>query len=118
MKIAIVLFGLLAWIGCNDEVVSLNEEVLATDAKWTNMLAVDGCSWHFAVNTKDTSFSMVPDDASISKIEDAVGEMEGAYSFTDVYLKYSLTGRKKEIQCGWGHTATYDEISVKEIKKR
>lgn len=117
MKILVVLFGLLAWIGCNDE-IAVNEDVISADAKWTNMLAVDGCSWHFAISSKDTSFSLVPDEASISKIEDAVGEMEGAYSFTDVQLKYVLTGRKKEILCGWGHKSTFDEITVVEIRKK
>ncbi|WP_149239961.1 hypothetical protein [Dyadobacter sp. 32] len=119
MKTLILIMGLLAWIGsCSDDMEVTESAILETDATWTNMLATDGCSWHFAVNKKDTSFSLLPDDASLAKIEKALGKLEGAYSFTDVRLKYSVTGRKKDVLCGWGHTARYDEITVVEIARK
>jgi hypothetical protein len=119
MKILILLFGLLAWVGsCVDDTDLSNPDAVEVDATWTNMLAADGCSWHFSVSSKDTSYSLVPDDSSISKIESSIGKMEGYYSLTDVHLKYTLTGNKKEILCGWGHKAIYDEIKVLSVSKK
>jgi hypothetical protein len=118
MKILIVIFGLLAWIGCHDESNDINEEVHEVDATWTNMLAADGCSWHFSIVSPDTTISFVPSEASRSKIEKELGKIEDYYSFTKVHLKYSKTGGKGTVPCGWGHTATYDEIKIIEIHKK
>ncbi|SEI44413.1 hypothetical protein SAMN05216327_101614 [Dyadobacter sp. SG02] len=118
MKVLIVLFGLLAWVSCHDESNDINEQVYEADATWTNMLATDGCSWHFAVTGKDSSLFLLPSKASVSKIENELGKIEEYYSFTPVHLKYSLTGAKSTVQCGWGRTATYDEIKVIEIHKK
>jgi uncharacterized membrane protein len=118
MKILIVLFGLLAWIGCHDESKVLDEEVLETDATWTNMLATDGCAWHFAVVSKDTSYYFIPNEASKIKIDAVLGKLESSYSFTDVHVKYSYTGNKGTVQCGWGTKATYNEVKIIEIHKK
>lgn len=118
MKVLIVLFGLLAWIGCHDESGDVNEQVYETDATWTNMLATDGCSWHFSIASKDSTYSVLPSEASRAKIEKELGKIEDYYSFTPVHLKYSLTGSKSTVECGWGRTATYDEIKVVEIRKK
>lgn len=118
MKMLIVVFGLLAWIGCHDESSDINEEVHEVDATWANMLASDGCSWHFSITSPDTTVYLVPSEASQSKIEKELGKIEGYYSFTSVRLKYSLTGGKSTIPCGWGTKATYDEIKVIDIQKK
>lgn len=118
MKFLIVVFGLLAWIGCHDESDNINEEIHEVDATWMNMLATDGCSWHFAITTPDSTINLVPDAASEAKIEKALGKIEDYYSLNPVRLKYSPTGGKRTIQCGWATTATYDEIKVIEIYKR
>ena len=119
MKILIVIFGILLWIGsCNEEKEFLVADTIETDAKWVNMLASDGCDWHLEVVNKDSTYtSYAADDASLKKIDEALGKIESAYSFTDVHLKYSLTGNKKNVKCGWGTTATYDEITIHEISK-
>lgn len=119
MKSLIVLFGLIVWIGsCSDETEALTAEESEVDATWVNMLASDGCSWHFAINSKDSTIFLAPSEASLGKIESSIGKMEGYYVITDVHLKYRLTGKKKDVLCGWGHTANYDEIDVLEIGKR
>ncbi|WP_353721622.1 hypothetical protein [Dyadobacter sp. 676] len=118
MKVLIVLFGLLAWISCHDESDDINQQIYEVDATWTNMLAADGCSWHFSVTTADSTYSLLPNEASLSKIEKALGKSDDYYSFTKVRLKYSLTGGKGAVQCGWGATNTFDEIKVIDIKKQ
>ncbi|MGV3601896.1 MAG: hypothetical protein ACO1N1_11865 [Dyadobacter fermentans] len=118
MKILIVVFGLLAWIGCHDESKDINLEVYEAEATWTNMLAVDGCSWHFSVASGDSTISLLPDEASKAKIEKELGKSEDYYSFTKVRLKYSLTGAKATVPCGWGATGTFDEIKIVGIKKQ
>ncbi|TLV01036.1 hypothetical protein [Dyadobacter luticola] len=118
MKILIVLFGLLAWIGCHEENQVLNADIVEADATWVNMLAADGCSWHFEVVSGDSTLSYVPDANSQQKIDNALGKIQDYYSFTPVRLKYSKTGNKGSVQCGWGKTATYDEIRIFEIRKK
>ena len=118
MKIAIVTLGLLAWIGCHDESKSIKTDVVETDATWVNQLASDGCSWHFSVISGDSTFSVVPNEASVKKIESVLGKNESYYSLTPVHIQYSLTGNKTSILCGWGKKATLDEIDLVSIEKR
>lgn len=118
MKILIVFFGLLAWIGgCHEEAV-LDEDIIEADATWTNMLASDGCSWHFTVQEGKNFISLLPSEASLKTVKAEVGDIESSYSFTDVHIKYKLTGGKRTVVCGWGSQQTYDEINVISIKKK
>lgn len=119
MKTLVVVFGLLAWIGSCSEESDINEAVtVEADAVWMNQLAADGCSWHFSIESGDSTLNIVPTDGSIKKIENAVGKIEDAYSSTNVHLKYSLTGKKKDVECGWGSKASFDEVTVYEIYKK
>jgi len=119
MKTLMIVLGLLlAWIGCENQNRIVKAEVREADAVWSNELASDGCSWHFTVASGDSSLSFASSDRSLKIIETAVGKIEGAYSFTNVRIKYSLTGGKKEVQCGWGAKASYDEIEVLKIVKK
>ena len=119
MKTLMIVLGLLlAWIGCENQNRIVKAEVREANAVWSNELASDGCSWHFTMASGDSSLSFAPSDRSLKTIETAVGKIEGAYSFTNVHMKYSLTGKKKNIQCGWGATAKMSEIDVLEIYKK
>lgn len=120
MKILLVILGMLAWIGsCNEDKEIVVADTVEADGKWVNMLATDGCAWHFEVMNKDSSFtSYAAEDGSLKIIEEALGKSESSYSFTDVRIKYSLTGGEKNVQCGWGATATYPAIKIYSISKR
>lgn len=119
IKTFVVLLGFMTWVGgCTEDGDISKSEARESSAVWVNMLAVDGCSWHFEILSKDSTNFVVPDQASLGKIESAVGKMEGAYTSIEVHLKYRLTGKKKDVACGWGHTANYEEISVIEISKK
>ncbi len=118
MKIGIILFGLLAWISCNDEkVVQKEVEIIESDGQWINMLATDGCAWHFEIPSGDSTLYYLPSENGLKEVEKVLGKIESSYSFTKVHIRYSLTGRKREVQCGWGATNFYNEIEVYEIKK-
>lgn len=118
MKIGIILFGLLAWISCNDELVKRDVAIIESDGEWVNMLAVDGCSWHFEIPSDNSMTYYLPDDQSLKAIEKALGKTEESYSSTKVHITYSLTGKKRDVQCGWGATNTFDEIEVYQITKK
>jgi len=118
MKFLIVVFGLLAWNGCEKQDQIVKSDVLEADAVWTNMLATDGCAWHFTVVQGDSIVSLAASDASLNVIDNELGKIESAYSFTNVHIKYSLTGNNKNVQCGWGATAKMTEIDVLEIHKK
>jgi uncharacterized membrane protein len=118
MKFLILVFGLLAWSRCDNQDEMMKSDVIETDAVWSNMLATDGCAWHFTILQGDSTLSLAASDESLNIIEGELGNMESAYSFTNVHIKYSLTGNKKNVQCGWGKTASMNEIDVLEIHKR
>jgi hypothetical protein len=119
MKTAIILAGLLAWVSCiEDDKLPKDVVVLESNAEWVNMLAADGCSWHFEVPSGDSLLYYVPDDASLKLIDKALGKKESSYSFTKTHIKYSLTGRKKGVMCGWGATPSFDEIEVYKVEKK
>jgi hypothetical protein len=86
-----------------------------------HMLFVDGCDWHFSINLKDDAIMLAPDEASLAKVK-AFADQNGGMKFgvfnQNVTVEYRLTGRKKDLQCGWGKTSTLDEIEVKQITKR
>jgi len=118
MKFGIILFALLAWISCQDDnAVQKDVEMIESDGQWINMLATDGCSWHFEIASGDSTLYYLPDQKSLKTIEKVLGTLESSYSFTKVHILYSLTGKKRDVQCGWGATNVYDEIEVYEIKK-
>jgi len=117
MKILIVVFGLLAWIGCHEDPEIVKSDVYETEAVWTNMIASDGCAWHFSVVQGDSLINFAASDGSQKVIEKALGKVESAYSFPKVHIKYSATGRKKDVQCGWGVTTQYNEIDVLDMRK-
>ena len=118
MKTIIVLAGLLAWGSCTNDKLPKDIEVLESNAEWVNMLAADGCSWHFEVPSGDSLLYYVPDDASLKVVDKALGKTEDSYSFTKVHIKYSLTGAKKGVTCGWGATGNFDEIVIYKVDKQ
>ncbi|WP_221393985.1 hypothetical protein [Dyadobacter sp. NIV53] len=118
MKILLVIFGLFLFAGCIEENQISDIDVIETDAEWSNGIQYDGCSWHFSVLQKDSSIvNLAADEASLAKIEKAIGTIDGSNYNVSVHMKYSLTGRKKEIECGWGSKTSMDEIKVREITR-
>ncbi|AEI48359.1 hypothetical protein [Runella slithyformis] len=110
------IFLLMVLFGCSSKVQP--QETTITKAKLVNALAVDGCDWHFTVDLKDDMVSYLPSDSSKEKansIIQAATAQYGVYSI-EVEMKYTLTGKKQTVKCGWGKTAEYDEINISEIK--
>jgi len=94
------------------------QETAITKAKLVNALAVDGCDWHFTVDLKDEMVSYLPSDSSKEKVNSIIQvatAQYGVYS-VDVEMKYTLTGKKQTVKCGWGKTNEMDEIEISEIR--
>ena len=117
MKILILFFGLLAYAGCqkDDETVRAEFE---SDAVWQNQLQFDGCDWHFSIPSGKIYLNYVPNAASLKKVEAATVPSKDTFGAYEVHLKYSPTGIKREVKCGWGYTASYEEVEVLEIRKK
>ncbi|PWJ57225.1 hypothetical protein CLV98_108145 [Dyadobacter jejuensis] len=120
MRIWTMLMAVLIFGACQSEKVGeLQQDVVERDAKWVNMLAADGCSWHFQVFQADSTIaSLVASEASLKLIEAELGSLESSYSTTNVRLRYSRTGNKREVTCGWGTLLPMDEIKVVSIQKQ
>ncbi|HEV7347708.1 hypothetical protein [Telluribacter sp.] len=121
MKVLILMFGLLAWVSCQENEVPL-ENVVETEATIVSNLAADGCDWHIEVQPgKEANFqNYVPTKATESKVKAAVPEWktQNSYSFTPITIKYRATSGTQKVQCGWGKTGEFTEIEVLEIKKK
>lgn len=119
MKTFFFFLALVALIACTDENdIPKDVDVLESDAEWVNMLATDGCSWHFQVASGDSLLFYAVSDGSLKTVEKELGDKEDYYSFTKVHMSYSLTGRKKGVTCGWGTTGNFSEIEVYRINKK
>lgn len=102
--------------GCSSKVQP--QETIVTKAKLVNALPVDGCDWHFTVDLKDEMVSYLPSDSSKEKVNSIIQSATAQYGVysVDVEMKYTLTGKKQAVKCGWGKTAEYDEINISEIR--
>ena len=117
MKIVLFLFTLISCIACTNDNLPSDVEILESDAEWVNMLAADGCSWHFQVASGDSLLYYLPSETTLKLVEKELGKKEDYYSFTKVHIRYSLTDRKKGVVCGWGATGNFTEIEVYKIDK-
>ena len=117
MKILVFLLALFTFTACTDDKLPTDVVILESDAQWVNMLATDGCSWHFEVPSGDSLLYYLPSETSLKVVEKELGKKEDYYSFTKVHIRYSLTDRKKGVACGWGATGNFTEIEVYKIDK-
>ena len=70
-----------------------------------NMLPVDGCSYPVTINGVDYA----PDARSLAAIQDLVP----AGGTITVRIRYRLTGRTAEVECGFGASQDLPEISFR-----
>ena len=119
MKILFAIYALLAVVSsCSDEGDEIQRKSLQAEAVYTNMLAVDGCSWHFSVASGDSTIDYAPSERSFAIIEEELGKIETVYNFIKVDIKYNLTGKKTGVKCGWATTQKMDEIEIIDIKQK
>lgn len=117
--LALAIFGLLAWIGCEDT-KNLSGDTLQTEAVLVDNIAVDGCAAHFEVSTSDTTLWCGASAATEKVVSDFLRKESpqyGVYSIP-VVIKYRETSKSKTIQCGWGKTRETDEIEVVSIRNK
>lgn len=120
MKIlALTIFGLLAWIGCEDT-KDLSGETLQVEAVLVDNVAVDGCAAHFEVKTSDTTLWYGASATSEKIVTDFLRKESAQYGVFSipVLVKYKETSRSKSLQCGWGATREIDEIEVISIRNK
>lgn len=70
----------------------------------TNMLAADGCSYPVTID----GVSYAPDAQSTERMRDVV-----PFGTVTAEVTYSLTGHVGTVQCGFGTTMEFPEISVR-----
>lgn len=70
----------------------------------TNMLAADGCSYPVTID----GVSYAPDAQSTDRMRDVV-----PFGTVTAEVTYSLTGHVGIVQCGFGTTMEFPEISVR-----
>ncbi len=94
-------------------------DLLSSTAILRNNIAVDGCEWHFALDLKNEQVQYAASDDSKTKMNAVIeqsGGTSGVWSI-DVKIDYKITGKKKEVQCGWGIKQSMAEIEILTIKK-
>lgn len=95
-------------------------ETITHEANLVNNIAVDGCEWHLNVHLKDETLQYAFSENSRSKVEAVINASQatqGIFSIK-VDMTYSLTGNKKDVQCGWGKKQSFDEIEISSILKK
>ena len=117
MKI-IPSFLFLIMFSCGDKGTDLSDEFVTVEAKLVNQLPVDGCGWHFTLPLGDEWGQYVADDHSEAKVDKIISQVASNNGIFEikVNITFRLTGKTKEVQCGWWKKAAMDEIEVKELK--
>lgn len=119
MKPTIILNILLVLgsLVCSSKISPASDDTKSV-AKLVNSLPVDGCDWHFTVESNKETAQFSASNSSKEKVNtiiQAATPKYGIYS-VDVEMTYRLTGNKKSVQCGWGKTSDMEEIEISEIK--
>lgn len=117
--VALIIFGFLAWIGCEDT-KDMMGETLQTEAVLVDNIAVDGCSAHFEVSASDTTLWYGASAASEKLVTNFLRSEEPQYGVfaIPVVIKYRATLKSKTIQCGWGTTRETQEIEVISVRNK
>lgn len=111
MKKTVLQVVLLLALGCMKKIEHETGPELTSRAILSNTIAADGCEWNFYIAKK----TYVPTNLDAIRLYVV---KETAYFYDDsVTVRYRLTGRQKELQCGWGAKSMQDEIEVLEVKK-
>lgn len=110
------LFLVFASAACDSKVNP--EDTKTSKAKLVNALPVDGCGWHFSIESDKETIQLLPNNASKEKVNTFIQTAEATHGvyIVDVEITYRLTGQKQSVQCGWGKTGEFDEIDVLQIK--
>jgi hypothetical protein len=115
--VALLFLGLQT---CTDEAaVEKLEEYTESEATLSNQLPVDGCDWHFGVDLKDEWGQFVADAESQPKVDALIKVAQQQFGIAQVKVKmrYRLTGKEREVQCGWGQKVKMAEISIAKIER-
>lgn len=109
-------FVLLSFFSCEK---SSDADMISSTATLRNDIAVDGCEWHIALNSKDQWSQFATSEASKSKVDAVISQSTGASGVWSINVKidYKFTGKKKVVQCGWGVKQPMDEIDIINIQK-
>ena len=119
-KLLFLMFLLIVLQTCTqDDNVAKLEGYSETEAILQNQLPVDGCDWHFGVDLVDEWGQFVPDAASKPKVDAMIKLAEPQFGISQikVKLRYRLTGKEQDVQCGWGKTTKMAEIEIASIQK-
>lgn len=120
IKYVVILVSLMFPVACSQSVVeSAENDLITKKGLLLNQLAVDGCSWHFAVAMGDEWGQYLASDQSnhlVYPLIEKAMTLTGTYSI-GVEITFRLTGRKKEVECGWGKHLSMDEIEVVQIRE-
>ena len=118
-----LLFFILVAIGLQyctaDDTVAKLEGYAEHEAILQNQLPVDGCDWHFGVDLDDEWGQFVADAASQPKVDALILQAQQVYGIAQVRVKmrYRLTGKQREVQCGWNTKTKMEEIEIVSIEK-
>lgn len=119
MKYAFILLWGLFSMACNKSDGD-NQAFIKTEAILANKLAVDGCSWHFSIDTEGITLQAAATEKSHDLvIEPFIETLQNQNGLFDnkVEILYRPTNNKRDVTCGWNTVTKMDEIEVKQIKK-
>jgi hypothetical protein len=118
-SLLLTIFGLLAWIGCEDPKDS-KEESRQVEALLVDAIQIDGCAAHFEVSSGDTTLWYGASEATEKLVTEFLRKETSQYGVFSIPVRVRLreTFGLRTIQCGWGATRATDEIEVLAIQKR
>jgi hypothetical protein len=114
----ILLFFAVGLFSC-EEGANLEQESIIAEGRLINQLPADGCDWHFVFDNEKFPNHFAFSDESKKLVQPFIDNVTLANGLPQVKVKvtYTLTDKKKRVQCGWGATNDMDELTVIGIEK-
>ena len=104
-----LLVGFALACACGSEIMATESPLLhKPNAVIRYTLPADGCSWTVQVGESEYA----PDDTSLVLVRAFAHD---AYGETPASIDYRLTGRTRQVECGWNTSRELPEISVERI---
>ena len=114
MKTILFILTVFCLVACKEDDSTSGPERRDDAMLYANGLAYDGCEEHVVLNWNDPQKTIryAPDAESVALIARFVGREPQKQG----NIIYKFTGRKGEVQCGWGNKFEADEITIISIR--
>lgn len=114
---AIILFS-CSCTTSDSSTKDIKVDSITKEGLYRNDLAADGCEWHFYFVENNIVTTLSEDEGSKTKTEilKKQASFESGFPSIKVRFTYTMTGKNRQLKCGWNKTSEVAEIQLIEVE--